>query len=144
MSRSGYSDGLDSGALNLWRANVWRTISGKRGQAFMRELLAALDALPQKRLQAGILVEEGECCAMGAVAIARKCDVSAIDESEPEEVASAFGISSMLAQEIAYINDEFGSWNGKETPEERFIRVRAWVVKQIPAGTPTKEEGAGE
>ena len=45
MSRSGYSTDLDDQALNLWRGTVHRAIHGKRGQAMLRELLAALDAM---------------------------------------------------------------------------------------------------
>lgn len=127
MSRSGYSDDCEN--VQLWRANVDRAIHGKAGQSLFKELLAALDALPHKRLIPHELVKDGECCTLGAVVLARGLDVSKIDESEPEEVAAALGIRSMLAQEIAYMNDEYiGS---RETPERRFERIRAWVVKQI-------------
>ena len=40
MSRSGYKE-CEQGALNLYRANVDRTIAGKRGQTFLREMAAA-------------------------------------------------------------------------------------------------------
>lgn len=43
MSRSGYSDDCDH--IELWRAAVDAAVSGKRGQAFLRELLGALDAM---------------------------------------------------------------------------------------------------
>lgn len=58
MSRSGYSDDDDDDGgsrLNLWRGAVERAIKGKRGQAFLRELGAALDAMPDKRLTTGEL-----------------------------------------------------------------------------------------
>lgn len=42
-----------------WRGAVASAIRGKRGQAFLREMLAALDAMPEKRLIAGSLVFDG-------------------------------------------------------------------------------------
>lgn len=129
MSRSGYSDDCEN--VQLWRANVGRAIKGKKGQEFFKELLAALDALPSKRLIPHELVSDGECCALGAVAIWRGLDVANIDESEPEEVAAALGIRSMLAQEVAYMNDEYQRLN---TPEERWQRIRNWVTSNIATG----------
>ena len=77
MSRSGYSEECEQGALNFYRANVDRTIAGKRGQTFLREMAAALDAMPVKELIAGEVVrDEAHVCAIGAVAVARKADVS--------------------------------------------------------------------
>ena len=52
MSRSGYTeDGdCDNPIYLLWPSIVERSIKGKRGQAFLKELLADLDAMPDKRL----------------------------------------------------------------------------------------------
>jgi len=140
----------------MWRGAVLRAIRGKRGQAFLREMRDALDAMPVKRLVAHDLVTpDGECCAMGAVALKRGQDVSDIDETEPDEVAGAFNIAHALAAEIAYKNDECGpvAWNPRtygsvdcETPEERWKRMRDWVEKQIAqqppsGGTPGKAGG---
>lgn len=51
MSRSGYTDDDDDPlATGRWRAQVRSAIRGKRGQAFLRELIAALDAMPEKAL----------------------------------------------------------------------------------------------
>jgi len=49
------------------------TLRGKRGQAFLRELVAALDALPQPELSEGALGDRrtGCVCALGAVALAQ-------------------------------------------------------------------------
>src|SRR5689334_17503262 len=124
MSRSGYSDDCEN--LNLWRANVDRTIGSKRGQAFLREMAAALDAMPCKKLIAHDFVDESGCaCAMGVVAQARKLDVSALDESDPDDVGGCLGISSMLAQEIAYQNDECGAHVNLEGPR------RPWVSEGL-------------
>lgn len=127
--RSGYTDECDGRELTLWRGAVRSAICGKRGQAFLLEMLAALDALPKKKLAAGVLVDGAECCAIGAVALARGQDVSEIEEYDRDDVAQAFGIAPALAAEIAYENDERGRW--RETPEERFARVRTWVVKAL-------------
>lgn len=138
MSRSGYSDSCENWSLIRWRGAVSSAIRGQRGQAFLREMLAALDALPEKRLIAGDLVVteeeagytgEAGCCAIGAVAIARGMNVDTVDPTERKEVAAAFGIAEALAAEIAFENDE--ACYRPETPEQRFARVRRWVVGHI-------------
>ena len=158
MSRSGLSedDGDDPLAFGRFRAAVGSAIRGKRGQAFLREALAALDAMPDKRLIAGDLVVTGEqcpygeadlivgadelcdtkgqpypmgaCCLLGAVALARKMDVSDLDPEDIDSVAPRFGLADAMTREIVYWNDE-GGW--RETPEERWTRMRAWVAEQI-------------
>lgn len=45
MSRSGYSEELDQWDLIRWRGQVASAIRGKRGQAFLRAMLAALSLL---------------------------------------------------------------------------------------------------
>jgi hypothetical protein len=122
----------------LWHANLRRTMQSKRGQAFLHELLEALDALPQKRLIQGAMQQGGEVCVLGAVGLKRSMDLNDVDCHDHDAIADAFGISSMLAQEIAYWNDQgmeaclLGLTDGagwkKNTPEDRFAFVRAWVV----------------
>lgn len=142
MSRSGYSD-IDNWDLIRWRGAVASAIRGKRGRSFLEEMLAALDALSAPRLIANDLVnDEGDCCAIGSVALARHMAVADIDETEPEDVAAAFGIARALAAEIAFINDE-GTWN-TETPEQRFVRVRAWVDEQLGAQARRAKRGKKE
>jgi len=102
---------------------------GKRGQAFLRELLDALDALPHKRLIAEELQTDGEVCALGAVGARRGVNMAQVDPEDREAVAETFGIAEAMAAEIMAENDE-GGW-GRETPEQRFARVRSWVVRQI-------------
>lgn len=66
MSRSGYSYDCNGWELIRWRGAVASAIRGKRGQEFLRQLLAALDALPNKRLIRDELVtKDGEVCAIG-------------------------------------------------------------------------------
>lgn len=135
MSRSGYHEGDGEGwALIRWRGAVASALRGKRGQSFLREMLTALDALSKPELVPSVLVTgEGGCCAMGAVAIARKQDVSAVDPYEPDQVADAFDIAEAMAQELAYVNDDddYCGRASKETPKERFARVRKWVARSI-------------
>jgi hypothetical protein len=130
MSRSGYIDDYDEeGRPNLWRANVERAIAGKRGQAFLREMAAALDAMPVKELVSEEIVRDSQhVCAMGSVALARGLDVSAVDPEDQEGVAKTFGIARSLVCEIAYENDE-GAYG--DTPSERWIYMRKWVDKHL-------------
>lgn len=136
MTRSGYSDNCDGWALIRWRGAVASAIKGKRGQAFLREMAAALDAMPVKELIASELVaDDGSCCAMGAVAKARGCDVSGIDPGERDEVAKLMGIAEALAAEIANENDDDFSYCRNESPAARWARMRQWVDEQITKET---------
>lgn len=139
MSRSGYVDDVD----NNWDWIRWEgarksAIRGRRGQAFFRDLIAALDAMPEKRLIGDVLVVEGDVCALGALGRQRGMDLDALDPEDPEQVAAAFGISKTLARETVYINDE-DSPRG-ETPERRWHRVRQWAERQLLQ--PQQEEAA--
>jgi hypothetical protein len=139
MGRSGYTDDYDdeTNCLGLYRANVDRAIGGKRGQAFLREMAIALDAMPVKELVADEIVrDESHVCAIGSVAVARGIDVSDLDEYDAEAIGKTFGIAQAMAREIAFVNDDdFGS--KKETPAERWTRVRAWVSEHL---SPTRKD----
>ena len=92
-------------------------------------MITALDALPNKALiENDLQAEEGDVCAMGAVGVKRGLDMSKIDVDDRETVAGLFGISPALAAEIAYENDE-GNW--RETPEQRWDRMRTWAKRQL-------------
>ena len=133
MSRSGYSDDCEN--LELYRRAVENAIHGKRGQHFLRDLAAALDAMPVKRLIVDQLRNaEGEVCALGCLGIARKMDVTALDPDEPDDVARAFGIARSLAAEVSYMNDEYVT--RPMTAEERWFHIRAWVASNIRAASP--------
>jgi hypothetical protein len=144
MSRSGYTDDNDDPlATGRWRAQVNSAIRGKRGQSFLRELAAAMDAMPEKVLITDELIDEhGDCCTIGVVCKNRSIDIGGIDYNEPEEIANAVGIAKQLVAEIEYENDECGvrferipgtwDWDKKvETPEERWQRMRRWVQSKI-------------
>ena len=139
MSRSGYSDDCEGWDLIRWRGAVASAIRGKRGQEFLREMVAALDAMPDKRLfQEELKAEDGSVCAMGAVGERRGLDMSKVDPTERDDVAELFGISPALVAEIAYENDEY-YWMGtaesfkRETPEHRWERMRRWAEKHLKA-----------
>ncbi len=131
MSRSGYDDCYESDTpLEFWRSAVDRALYGKRGQAFLCEMLAALDGMKQKRLITDELVREGDVCALGAVAVTRGVDVADIDPYDRYQIAAAFGIAPAMAAEIAHENDG-ASPQRDETPEQRYERVRRWVVEHL-------------
>lgn len=128
MSRSGYSEDGDN--PGLWRGAVERAITGRRGQAFLREMAAALDAMPVKELITEAVVKDSEhVCAIGAVALARKIDISGLDIDDGDAVGRVFGIARALACEIAFENDE--QWAPHETPASRWLRMRQWVREHL-------------
>lgn len=107
MSRSGYSDECDGWDLIRWRGAVTSAMRGRRGQAMLRELVEALDALPEKRLVASALTTpDGDCCALGALGMARGLDLGPIDPEDRAAVAHAFGVAEALAAEVMFENDE--------------------------------------
>lgn len=158
MSRSGYSDDFgddDPLALGRYRAQVMSAIRGKRGQALLVELLAALDAMPDKRLVAGELEADGQFCALGVVGQARGLNLAAIDTYDVEALGAKFNIAEQLAREIMWVNDDHVSdtrwmdveicgplqhWRDRVTSvrvphenagAERWIEVRNWVASHI-------------
>jgi hypothetical protein len=150
MSRSGYTDDCDDRwSWICWRGAVKSAIRGKRGQAFLRETLAALDAMPERKLirhdliklprpverwdQQGIWfwdieTELESVCTLGAVGRARNIDMSEVDPEDHDSVAALFGIPHTLACEIMYMNDE--AW-WRATPEELWSKMREWVANEI-------------
>jgi hypothetical protein len=105
MSRSGYTDDCEN--LGLWRGTVERAIRGKRGQAALRELAAAMDAMPNKSLAAESLVTtEGESCTLGVLGQVRGLSMDPIDPDDYESVAKAFNLAPAMVREIVYENDE--------------------------------------
>lgn len=135
MSRSGYNDDYGSdypGQMDLYRSNVQRAFRGKRGRAFMRELLEALDAMPEKRLIVGELQHKGAVCAIGSVGAKRGTRMDDLDVEAPDLIAKRFGIAECMVREIEFENDDdFAYRRNSETDEQRWTRVRAWVVSMI-------------
>lgn len=129
MSRSGYSEDCDDQwALIRWRGQVASAIRGKRGQAFLADLIKALEAMPEKRLIARELRQrDGEVCALGALGAKRGMNLEAIDPEEYDQVASHFGVAHQLTREVVFQNDECCGG----TPEERWQRMHAWAKRQL-------------
>lgn len=139
MSRSGYTeDNDDNWSMICWRGAVSSALRGKRGQAFLRELAEAMDAMPVKRLVDGVLEADGEFCTLGVIAKAR--GVKAEHPDCVKEAQRLLDIADAMAREIVYENDEAGHYTNlnpltgryePETPEQRWTRMRGWVDKQI-------------
>lgn len=136
MSRSNYSEdwGDNDWGFIRWRGAVTSAIKGRRGQAFLRDLITALDAMPRKELIAYEFQQDNEVCALGALGLARGLDLGSVDPEEPDRVANLFGIATALAQEVVYQNDE-GAWY-VESPEDRWKRMRAWAVSHLQGEAP--------
>ncbi len=132
MSRSGYCEDLDQWELQSYRGRVANAIKGKRGQQFLKDLMSALDAMPNKRLIPEKLESNGDFCAIGVLGHARGIEMRGIDETDSKQVASVFNIAPCLAAEIAFVNDDEFSYR-EETPEHRWVRVRRWTEEQIAA-----------
>lgn len=135
MSRSGCTD--DFGSDNQWDLIRWRgavksSIRGNRGQAFLRELIDALDALPRPELMAGSFQESGgRVCALGSVGLARGVDLSVFDPEDVyvrEHAAEVFGIAPALAAEVMWMNDD-AAW--RATDSDRWKIVRDWAKKNL-------------
>lgn len=137
MGRSGYCDDGDEpfpNASALYHANTMRSIKSKRGQEFLRELATELDSMPIKRLIPNALVSErGECCTMGVIYKKRGLDLD-VDPDDAEVVSAQLGISESMAREIASVNDDDFGEIEDETPEQRWVRMRAWVAKLLTPG----------
>lgn len=141
MSRSGYSEDYgcdDQWELIRYRGAVTSAIKGARGQAFLKDLLAALDAMPEKRLVHGYLEQSGEVCALGAIGRARGLDLAKFrsdpdDDSSTLNMADALNIAKALAREIVFENDDALD---RCTPEVRFSYMRQWVAAQIKEPIP--------
>lgn len=132
MSRHGYTDDWDDDnnwAIIKWRGQVASSIRGKRGQKLLRDLRDALDAMPHKRLIAGYLIDGNDVCAIGCIGASKGLPVKEIDPYDYERLAKELDIACPLVQEIEWINDEWG--RGRDSPESRWCRVRAWVSAQI-------------
>lgn len=141
--------------LRAWAfsGNIRRAVAGKKGRKFLAELEAALVAMPEKRLAEGAMAstlhEPGSVCALGAVAVARavaagKSRRAAIGELVEkfspfeqgwvltQQASEHLNICHPLAYAVVERNDE-SPYSRKETPEERYDRVLAWVRESLAA-----------
>lgn len=137
----------------LWYGALVRTLNGQRGQRLLREVEAALLALPTPELIEGhFLTPEGAVCAVGALALYRgqragatreevirgwlcpqgedipQADDYLDSEAGTVEAGEALGLSRRLAYELAWVNDEL--YSGLD-PAARWAAVLAWVRARI-------------
>jgi len=131
VRRSNYSDECDDNwRYIMWRGRVASSTKGKRGQKMLKDLLAALDEMPVKRLIANELKNEEGFCTLGVLGNKRAIELDALDPTDSESVAACFDIAEPLAREIVYMNDEFCS---DSSPEKRWETMHTWVKNQILA-----------
>lgn len=130
MGRAQYSDDLDERDLALWRGAVQSALRGARGQRFLRDLVAALEAMPVHEL----IADELECpegvCALGALGRYRGLLMTELDPNDYAGVAHAFQIAEALAREVEYVNDE-GNCYRRETNGQRHERVLRWAKENL-------------
>lgn len=152
MNRSNYSDDCDDLlALGRWRGRVASALRGARGQALLRRLAAALDAMPVKKLacitSGDGLSQDGCDCALGVLA---RLEGVPLDDSEPETLGRLFNVWYGLAAEVMWINDEQYShdyyygpkrYEGEQlrwaspSDEGRWVHVRDWVARHLKEKT---------
>jgi hypothetical protein len=150
MSRFDYDDEGDI-PYALWRQTVRNALQGKRGQKALREIEAALLALPEPRLIEGSLCAETpgrpyEFCVVGAWARARILagngprglktldDLKDFDDEDPDQTADlgrVMGCAYAMAWELGQQNDYHGA-----SPESRYRYVLSWVRGQIKQSEP--------
>lgn len=149
MSRFGGDYDEDfPGQWGLYEGARKQAFSSRRGQLNLRRLRDAMLALPEPKLLYSRLADEtGGVCAMGALAVQALVDggmerevavaeIAAksppIDEYGPDTyeeeqvtvaLGDALGLTHIMSVDIAWKND----LHYKETPEERYERVLAWL-----------------
>jgi len=129
--RINYSEDEDfPGQFELWQANCERSLRGKRGQQELRELRAALLALPEKRLIHGALEDErGYVCAVGAYAKHKGVELSKFDvDSNTDDVGIEAGMPRLVAWKVVEMND---LQLDHLTPEQRYEKMFAWVESKL-------------
>lgn len=148
MSRfSDYEEWDGPDTSGLWWSSFHRAINSDRGQKMLREIEAALLAMPERTLIADVLSDaSGGVCAVGAVAAHRRVKAGQSWEDavlslpmieDGDETAyfaqTALGMARTIAWEIAQENDrELWDWNvAQELPQARYERVLAWVQSRI-------------
>ncbi len=143
------------GQFALWNANCRRSLKGRAGQRELRELEAALLALPEKRLIKDALTDDDDgVCAIACYAKHKGVDLSKFDpEDESDEVGVAAGMPRLVAWKVVALNDivldtvweladgPLNRWEATYqggiplvrdmTAEERYEKVLAWVRAQL-------------
>lgn len=111
MSRISYSEEEDwPGQFELWRANTERSLRGRGGQRALRELEAALIALPEKRLIAGHLAKDGMVCTVGALVVEKKVSLGQAREQVLAEFQAEY--EGAMGCTCFHRRDEHGDGTG--------------------------------
>lgn len=151
MSRSGLQEawGCDERELaEEFEVLLKEQIESEGGQKFLKALLQALDGMEDKRLWADSFeLEEGGCCAIGALANAIGLSLDDYQtDAEFAKVAKLFGTGCSLLQYVTYLNDtglvedyhfvrnEQGlrRYIKNENAEtERWQKMREWVLENL-------------
>lgn len=150
MSRFG-DDGDGDYPSHWWQIDLERALTSGRGQRFLREIEAALLAMPEHKLIEGALVtydeeeQYGTVCAVGAFAAYRAMQggqtwsqaLAAIAEKwgngeqddhwNTQTLGRSLGLARTVAYELAFQNDE-QAW---VTDEARWEGVLVWVRSKI-------------
>jgi hypothetical protein len=117
MTRSCYSDDFGDdypGQMELYRANVRRSIQSAKGQARLRELRDALEAMSEKRLAPDVFLEPDNACALGIWARAHRGTNAALDavvdgfngdDYETVDLLRKFGWPKLVVLDLIYQND---------------------------------------
>ena len=150
-----------TGTANLLDANLRRAIEGKKGQEFLKKLLAALDAMELKELHTDDFKNKnGGLCAIGCYANHFKIRVDDLYSDDAFSISKRLGISKTLAFKIIFQNDEnlvndemridfllvgpvrprFPEWGSHhqvryvpdpDAPRKRWEAMRQWVSDNI-------------
>lgn len=144
MSRTGWyeMDDRDQDAiLRMGRARgqIASATRGRRGQAFLRLALKALDNMEDKRLAAHTFgVGDGGCmCLMTSIATetGRGSVLTDVDLEDGETVcelmAAKFDVADVLVKDLVWDNEEIPT----QDPAERWRCMRERIARTIQAGS---------
>lgn len=155
MSRSSYSDDFGEdfpGQLELYRANVERSMRGKAGQARLRELREALLALSVQELHDGIFAagtaDKPAVCALGAWALhqaggdpAKAAPFAGPSPDEDEATADALGAHGwprLVVLDTIFQNDhDYYVYETFEGPPTRW-QTYDWPMRRGRPETPAE------
>lgn len=136
-------------AYGRYRARVMSHLRGQYGRAGLIRLREALLAMPERKLAQGVVVLNGECCAIGALAIHQHVQASGLswdaaaivvqaeigtdyqDRLVSEDVGVQHGLDALAASEVAYVNDEECYYR---TQEERWQDMVDWIDTLLAGG----------
>lgn len=146
FSEGEIDDADDQRRYNLHQGVIAKQMRSRKGQAFLRELIASLEALPEKRLVNDAVAKDGCVCGLGAIALRRRVDagedrdavladlanvevdVRDGDEHVSEWAERELGAQQNVASAIAWTTD---ADEGTITPEQRYERVLSWAKSQV-------------